>query len=120
MVSFSGLLFVFLKRSAVSLAEEPRNAGQAAGSLTNRLVTEGQAFHDFWNHGFMDFAILTEAALALRTFARSEVAQTRLTAHNFASSGDFKPFRGSFFRLATCDGARHGARRLALEDYCAT
>jgi hypothetical protein len=77
-----------------------------------RLV-ERQALLDPCHHRLVDLAVLAELALALGAFARSEMAKAWLAAHDLAGAGDFHPLGSGLFRLATCDGAGHGARKVA-------
>ena len=43
------------------------------------------------------------------------LAQAWFAAHEFARPGHFDALNGGFFRLATCNGSRHGAAKVAGE-----
>ena len=83
-------------------------------------LRERQALFDTIDHGLVNLAVFAELALALGTLARSEVAKARLAAHDLARTGDFEPLGSGFFRLATCNGSWHGARKVAGEVQMAT
>src|SRR4051812_27457886 len=68
-----------------------------------------QALHHTANHCLVDLAGLAQLALALRAFARCEVAQTRLAPHDLARRRDLEPLGGRFLRLATCNRFWHGS-----------
>ena len=83
-------------------------------------LRERQALFDTVNHGLVDLAVFSELARALGALARSEMAKARLAAHDLARTCDFEPLGGGFFRLATCNGSWHGARKVAGEGGLAT
>ena len=84
-------------------------------SMKSRKLCKWQALHDAGDHGLMDLASFAELSLALRIFARSEMAQTRFAAEDLASSGHFEALGNGFLRLATCDRSWHGAGKVAGE-----
>ena len=83
--------------------------------MPRALFRERQALFDAVDHGLVDLTGLPELALALRALARGEVAQAWFAAHEFARPGHFDTLRSGFFRLATCNGSRHGAGTVAEE-----
>ena len=105
-----------------SFAEALREAEQVAGSGGPRArkpepkgLGEREQFLHAIPLGDVDLAVFAELAFALRAFARSEVAQAGFAAHEFARPGHFDALNGGFFRLATCNGSRHGAAKVAGE-----
>jgi hypothetical protein len=104
-----------------SFAEALREAEQVAGSDEPERLRrpegsgERQALFDAIDHGFVNLAVLAELALLLGAFARGEMAQTRFATHEFARPGHFDALGSGFFRLATCNGSRHGAGTVAGE-----
>jgi hypothetical protein len=81
---------------------------------------EGQTLLDAIDHGLMDLANLAELPLLLRAFARGEVTEAWLAAEHLSCRGDFDPLCNGLFRLATCDGSRHGAGKVAGNSRLAT
>ena len=92
LVSFGWLLLVVNVRR-VSPADMPSNYKERAGALDlcRLRLRERHALFDAGNHGLVDLADLAETALPLRTLARCEMAQTRLTTQDLACRGDFEP-----------------------------
>ena len=89
--------------------------GQAGGSVGQFSLGEREALLDLGLHRLVDEPGLTKVALTLRVLGGREVTQTWLTAQDLARPGYFKPLGRGFLRLATCDGSRHGAGKLAVE-----
>ena len=63
----------------------------------------------------MDLAVFAELALPLGALARCEMAKAWFAAHDLARTSDFEPLCSGLFRLSTCDGSWHGARKVAVE-----
>ena len=112
-----GMCLVFFHR-AVRVVNDPvprsvkypGELGTGVRIVAGRVLAEGKQFHDAGDHGLIDLAVFAELALALRAFARREVAQAGFPTHDFARSGDFEPFGRGLLRLATCDRLWHWER----------
>ena len=76
---------------------------------------EREALLDPRDHRLVDLTVFAELALALRALAGGKVAKAWFTAHDLASSGDLDALGRGLFRLATCNGSRHGAGTVAGE-----
>ena len=74
---------------------------------------EGKTFLHARHHRLVNVRRLAELPFTFRTFRRREVPQPRLAPHDLTRARDLESFGRGLLGLATCDGLRHGADKLA-------